>query len=372
MKNFVHYINVNHKNLKRLSRNLSIAEERLEELRRGHNLPSYTELRQMAKVTHLPVSFLLKEHTQKDGMSILFRRQIGSVPENIIESFNYFLENVIALNPAKDRVENLHERLPAVENTFLNAEKLAYIFRQEYFGGNFNDPLTNLPTILANKLNFIVKVFELGKSADGASAIVDGYTFILISPRFEARMLFTLAHELAHIINHHRDGDFILFDNPYNLNPKADAQKNESFANAFASALLLPEKGMGKVIEKVRALLQLDKTLFISDIEILYLARFYGVSFDVASFRCEMLGLLPPGGAYALSARIKEAHGSAEKRADELNIAPREPLHFPDAPNFILERALELIMAEEYSSGKIAEMLSMPVQSIFQYNSHIG
>ena len=373
MKNFVFYIRNASSSLAQFSKKTGIDENRLKLLSREKDSPSYAELSTIAQVLKLPVSLLLKDYQESDNLNVLFRKQFGSAPDDIvISNFNFYVENILRLDPDSSRVEKIREKINPVENTYNNAEALAFYFRQVYFDGNHLEPLTNLPEILSNNLGFIVKVHELGKKADGASASIKKLIFLIISPRFEGRMLFTLAHELAHILNHYENGDFVYFDEQSLLRSVNDKVKEESFANAFASCLLLPEKGLGKLINKVRESFQIASEASLSDIEILYISRFYSVSFDVAANRCEALNLIPIGGAFSLSSQIKNDFGSPEKRADDLGIPPRETINFPLAPNFVLDRAINLIENEEYSIGKISEMLLMPVNEILKYHSQIG
>jgi Zn-dependent peptidase ImmA (M78 family) len=373
MKNLSHYISNSNLNLSQLSQKTGISEERLNNLRADKSKATYAELRSISQVFDLPISHLLQDHQEKSKYEVLFRKQLGSTADDIvINNFNYFVDNVFKINPDVSKVEKFRESIAQTENTFGNAEKLAFLFREIYFDNNHFDPLLDLPQLLSNRLNFIVKVKELGKKTDGASASINGLIFLLISPRFEPRMLFTLAHELAHILNHHYEGDFVFFDNEISLRPKDDKNKIEGFANAFASALLLPQEGVAKMIQKIREVYQIKPESGLSDIEILHLSRFYGVSFDVAAYRCELLKLIPSGGAYSLSQKIKEDFVSAEKRADLIGVPARASIFFPSIPNFILDQAIRLIEDGKFSIGKIAEMLSISINAITEYHSKIG
>lgn len=373
MKNLSHYINNASIGLTQLAKKAGISKERLTAFIEGKDNPSYSELRSISDALNLPVSFLLTEHKEANAYEVLFRKQYGAAADaSVVSNFDFFVNNVLELEPDHSKVEKISALVKHVENTHLNADALASFFREVYFEGNHFEPITSLPEILSNDLNFIVKVKELGPNADGASASINNFVFLIVSPRFEGRMLFTLAHELAHVLNHHEQGDYVYFDKKINLRPKDDKFKLEGFANAFASCLLLPEKGMAKMINKVREKFQIQADAMLSDIEILYLARFYGVSFDVAALRCESLKLIPTGGAFSLSQKIKEDFDSPEKRADVLNIPAREPLYFPSAPDFVLDRAIELIESEKYSIGKIAELLLIPVNAILDHHSKIG
>lgn len=372
MKNLSHYISNSPIDQKLIAKKSGISINRFNELVEGRADATYNELSAISAVLNLPISFLLKDYKQENQYEVLFRKQYGSAADaTVVSNFDFFVNNILELQPDSSKVEKISAIVKHVENTFINAAALASFFRDVYFDGNHFDPLTNLPELLSNKLNFIIKVKELGTNADGASASIKDFVFLIVSPRFEGRMLFTLAHELGHVLNHHEQGDYVYFDKKISLRPRDDKFKVEGFANAFASCLLLPDKGVAKVIQKVREAFQIDSQARLSDIEILHLSRFYGVSFDVAAFRCESLNLIPAGGAYSLSQKIKEDFGSAEKRANALGIAAREPIFFPAAPNFVLDKAVSLIEEGKYSIGKIADLLSVPVNTILDHHSKI-
>lgn len=373
MKNLSHYLKNSSVGLTQIALKSGLPESRLKAISDENTLPSYSELRAISDTLNLPSSFLLSDYIQESNFKTLFRKQLGSTTdEKVINSFNFYIDNIIALKPDILKVEDIRSKINPLPNTHENAKILAYSFRQAYFDDNHFDPLINLPSLLSNKLGFVVKVIELGKNADGASAIINNLVFLILSQRFSGRMLFTLAHELAHILNHHEKGDFIYVDKKINLTRSEDKNKIEGFANAFASCLLLPEIGVGKMLNKIREINQISFDAPLSDVEILFIARFYGVSFDVAAFRCETLGLLPIGGSYSLSQQLRTDFGSAEKRADQLGIPLREEVNFPGAPDFILDKALDLIEKEEYSIGKIADMLSISVNTLLEHHTKIG
>ena len=232
---------------------------------------------------------------------------------------------------------------------------------------DFVSPLLNLPEIISSELKFILFVIDLGKDIDGASAIINQVPFIFISPRFAPRMLFTLAHELCHILAHHNEtNDFATIDEQINAITR-NRDKDESFANAFASELLLPEEGVGITLKKIREHLSITGSL--GDIEILYLSRIYGVSFEVAAKRCEDMDLLPRGGAASIYEALKANHGSPEKRAEELNISERPEIPFPKISPALIQTAMTKVRNGEMSLGRASEILSIPITDILTYNS---
>jgi Zn-dependent peptidase ImmA (M78 family) len=87
---------------------------------------------------------------------------------------------------------------------------LADEFRLKFLSNRLNDPLVNLPEIL-DSAGVILGRLETSKF-EGASVVAQGHPFIFVSARFSGRMLFTLAHELGHLITHHNDASYAIFD----------------------------------------------------------------------------------------------------------------------------------------------------------------
>jgi Zn-dependent peptidase ImmA (M78 family) len=179
-------------------------------------------------------------------------------------------------------------------------------------------------------------------------------------------MLFTLAHELGHLLAHHnRQENFARFDKNV-LAQNNNKFKEEAFSNAFSSSLLLPREGIGITLKIIRKHFENEGDL--GDVEILYLSRIYGVSFEVAAKRCEDLGLLPKGGAISLYNEIKQNHESPEKRAIELNLPDRPKVEFPKVSANLIFSAIKKINAGEVSLGKASEILSIPMADILKHH----
>ncbi len=101
----------------------------------------------------------------------------------------------------------------------------------------------------------------------------------------------------------------------------------------------------------------------LGDIELLYLARIFGVSFLAAARRCEDLSLLPRGGAASLNEALLKNFGSAEKRADQLKLPPRPKIEFHPVPQALLASAVDRIRAGELSIGGVEH--SRPIHRRF-------
>ncbi|GGD91306.1 hypothetical protein GCM10011515_08700 [Tsuneonella deserti] len=137
--------------------------------------------------------------------------------------------------------------------------------------------------------------------------------------------------------------------------------------DAFASCLLLPDRGVAKALRMFKAHYNVQVPA-ISDFEILLLARFFGVSFDVAARRCEDLELIPRGAGFALSGRLKKEYGSAEKRADQLGVPPRAPIALPALSRQLSASVSQALEGGNVSIGWITDRLGLSIAEVLAAN----
>jgi len=255
-------------------------------------------------------------------------------------------------------------------STYLDAEKNAATFRRLFFEDDQVSPLFRLPQVAAHRMNVLLFTVK-ARAFDGASALIAGVPFVFVAERFPSRMLFTLAHEIAHLLSHHgNSGDFACVDKTTSDDSEFRASRRieEQFAHAFASCLLMPAAGVGIALKKIREVHQI-KGRSLGDVEVLFLSRIYGVSFAAAAKRCEDLRLLPRGGARSLDEHLKKEFGSAEKRAAALNLPEGPPIDFPPIPERLLAAAIEKIRSGEISVGRASALLGLSVSELFAVNA---
>jgi hypothetical protein len=108
----------------------------------------------------------------------------------------------------------------------------------------------------------------------------------------------------------------------------------------------------------------------LGDIEIAWLAHLFHVSFEVAARRCESLGLIPPRGARAFYQQLVKDYKNPENRARALGIPARPELYFETSPA-LMRIAVEKVQSGSISIGRVAELLNVPVTSIFVANAEI-
>ena len=328
---------------------------------------SVAELRSIATALRIPLgSFAagVQSSHRRDDIRLLFR-QTGRSAKELDPTREYvssFVISALEILPSRDSVPAWMADLIPSEETFEEADDLAHAVRKRLYPDNMIEPISDLAGILGSQGEIIVsKLYQ--SRFEGVSLIAGNTPFIFISPRFPGRMLFTLAHELGHILAHHRHQNEAIFEKASDIGGSKQ-RKREAFVDAFASLLLMPAQGVGRMLHRVRSQLGIDSAN-IGDIEILLLARFFGVSFDVAARRCEVLELLPPGGAISLTAEIKNKFGSPEKRAESAGLPPRVDILIPKLSSNLMQHILQELGEGRISIGWVSDRFGVSISEIF-------
>lgn len=353
----------------RLTAQTGISAERLEELRQSAQ-PSLDELRRIAGFFRVELRDLLPAHPRFQSFGLLFRSGGNPIDEITSSALSRRIGYSIELlsTPGGADFSWLGKFRKGI-GSYSDAENNAELFRTLFVGDNQVGPLLNLPDIAVNKMGILLFVVPSSRF-EGASAYVEGAPFIFLADRFGPRMLFTLAHEMGHVVGHHGNStrDFAIVDADTERRPQLHKNAAEFYAHAFASCLLLPRRGIGIALRKIRQLHQ-EPNKELGDLEILLLSRIYGVSFYVAAKRCEDLSLLPRGGAASLNQALDEKYGSPEKRATAAHLPPRPEVLFPRLPSRLLNAAVEKIRTGEISIGKASSILGLSIADLMTVNA---
>lgn len=368
MLNLIYHINNSGLSLDSLAKKSGVTPDRINAFVEGSFEPTMSDIRKLSKALKLSIDFLVSDNSKYQDVNVLFRQAIKKDSEkDKADKISYIVGNAFALLKNYQVNSKLFSEFPDVENTYENARLIASKFRQIFYKGDFYSPLLNLPKLVSEELNCILFVTDLGYNVDGASAIINSIPFIFIAPRFEPRMLFTLAHELGHILAHHKNENFATIDVEIS-SFKSNNVGDEPFANWFASELLLPEEGLASTLKKVRAHFNISGP--IGDVEIIIASRIYGVSFEVVALRCEALKLLPKGGAISLYEELIKKHQSPEKRGAELNLRERPKIEFPRVSSTLINSAINKINSGDISLGRASELLSLSMSQVVTFNSN--
>ncbi|WP_334004355.1 XRE family transcriptional regulator [Burkholderia gladioli] len=334
---------------------------------------SLGEMRRIAKALRVPISAVIEEATA-DPIKLLFRQTIGQRALDLLSSVEILAAQIQdALSIARSFPADTEwlEAFRGMHASLDSAELFAVLFRSRFAGLGDTEPFLTLPSVVESLKVHVL--YARDASVEGVSAIVEGYAFIILGARtFKPRMFFTIAHELGHLVAHHshRDTGYVTLDRERDVGniEHAPRRAEEQFADAFASSLLLPRHGVLQALSTIRENFGASGPL--GDVEVLSLARFYGVSFEVAARRCEQLDLLPPHGAHALYQKLVDAFGNPERRAGSLGLAAREDSEISTSQS-LLEAAGRRIRAGTLSLGRAAELLNVPASTLFAVNASI-
>jgi Zn-dependent peptidase ImmA (M78 family) len=224
------------------------------------------------------------------------------------------------------------------------AERLADLIRTRLDLGP-GLPATSLRELLEERLAVKTFVLRVGGALSGASIYHEraGGCALVIAKTIP-HMLFTLAHELAHLLVHREtpivDQDF------------STRTPKEKFANAFAAALLLPRSGVQEVFSSVYR-----SRSDLTDLDIIHMARHFGVSFEAILRRLQNLRLIARGGARTLLDAYKGSGTGPVRRAAEAGLRPQRSSWWDPLPERYVFLALRAYRRQEISLGRLAEFL---------------
>lgn len=359
--------------IEEIAKRAGIARIRVQEILAGSDA-TVVELRDLAGALGLSVSDFLPRGDLQSEVSRPFQRSMARRRGRkgsgaLIESFSTLVSHAFELLPERNSAPDWTEALKGPAEGYEDAERLATRFRQLFFERNDLAPMPTLPEIAVGRLEILLYLVDSGEF-EGASAFIREYPFAFVARRqFRPKMLFTLAHEIGHLIADHGEQEFATVDRPSDVEQiKASKDPEEAFADAFASCLLLPRAGVQEALHDFSERPSVSEDAA-AEIETLYLARLFDVSFRAAAKRCEDLGLLPAGGAAALYDRIRRRHRSPEQYADELGLPARAEVEFPALPPLLLRDAVDAIRSGRISVGRASSILNLSIADILRIHT---
>jgi Zn-dependent peptidase ImmA (M78 family) len=137
---------------------------------------------------------------------------------------------------------------------------------------------------IPEKLGYTMYDFAVNEDNEHVSgAVLYDKKQILLNPKENARRrIFTLAHEIGHIVLEHRAGNDRMVDTRSDLVFPLKRTK-EYEANEFAGELLMPEEEFRKEWNEKKGLSLTDR--------VGHMTKEFGVSFSAVTVRLEVLGL---------------------------------------------------------------------------------
>lgn len=332
------------------------------------------EMRGIAKALQIPLTSLLERGSETaEPIKMLFRQTLEQREAVEVASHVDILSTQVrdALSIARGLPSNLAwlSLFNGMEPAPANASAFADLFRQKFGGIDDLEPFPDLAQVLASM--GVLLLFSRDPAIEGVSAIVEGHAIVIIGPRtFKPRMLFTIAHELGHLVAHHdqQAQGYAHLDREADWS-RSPRRNEEKFADAFASALLLPKHGVLSALKVVREHLGISEQP-LGAAEIAWIAHLFHVSFEVAARRFETFDLLPASGARAFYQRLQDDFKNPEKFATSVGVPARQELVIETTP-VLMQSAASKVRDGKLSLGKAAELLNVPVSAIVAANSEI-
>lgn len=221
-------------------------------------------------------------------------------------------------------------------------------------------PLPNLAEAIEDSLGVDVMVESLGDAGAplGASITDADFPFIMINAdQPTPRALFSLAHELGHVLS--RDGYALRIDNHFRA-----PNDSERAANAFAASLLMPESDLRRIVaQHGRTAESLARML--SD---------FGVSYESLVYRLHNLRLINANGRDQLKsvgwAGLVSAISDAGVSKALLSARGTRPARRP--PILLARRCLRGALDGTVSAAPLARLFNADVDEIIDRIDSIG
>jgi len=356
-----------------ICKQLRISRPILSEIENGQRSPTVEQLIKLGELLgSRPYTYFLEVPTDsspKINLQPLYRlaaapvkRQtieqnavkLGETVEEFEKRVRFFL-SVLEMSGAKlsqewheirDACRNAGKKYPSGEdNRNLHARQLASNLRFR-LGYGEKAPAFDLQTRL-EEIGIVTFLLDRDGQFHGAAYVYDApdpsqkYAFIAVGISRIPRMRFTLAHELAHILNHKTDAHL-----DRTLSDKTNLR--ETFANAFAGEFLMPESGIREWWQNTSdAKDTFDRAL--------RLAAHFGVTVDAVVVRLQALGLVEQGTRDKLKIHRKEQRQDSA-RTTRAEFQRREEYR-RELPLLYEAMCSELFRREEITQGKLAELL---------------
>lgn len=217
-----------------------------------------------------------------------------------------------------------------------------------------DNPLLDLAQAIEDKLGVDVMIESLGPvNAPLAAAITDSdFSFILINAdQRSSRALFSLAHELGHVLHH--DGNTQM---QIDHHLRAEHDRSERAANAFAANLLMPESSVRSAVADHDHIVGALYPMLVS----------FGVSYETLIYRLHNLQIINANGRdsllnYGWSGLRESANGNFDALLRNRWAHPgRRP------PSLLTQRCLTGALGGTVGAAPLARLLNADIEDVIR------
>jgi Zn-dependent peptidase ImmA (M78 family)/DNA-binding XRE family transcriptional regulator len=328
-----------------------IVKSSISDFEKGKREPSLSQLDSLANLYHKPVSFFFLDEEDFTHPKMLWREKPSKESDriNFEEKFYKLCKQYLNLetwskNIKKDSFKQLKAITKQFPQNYEQVEVMASEVSQLLRIGD--KPGKKLFIVLEEE--FSVKIFH-GKFDGSAVSYYDnivGPAVMLNNSNKQWRRNFDLAHELFHLIT---------WDCRFKEDTSIEANKEEQFANIFATELLMPSNSIKKSVEE-----ELPKDRKISIYFIDTLARQYEVSYEALLWRIKKLykiGFMDKNYISKMSETVEKSHVNRES-----NNPSTLPKRYESLAMECLRRGeISLSQCARYLEKNISEVMKLDI-----------
>lgn len=337
---------------KRLAKKTGLEPQRVDELF-GGAAPTTIELRAIAAFLHLPVDALVRPVESAVQSDYRYRKSSGKSPltaDARVQEITALLSRRKLTPLASDQwlvSANLQNRR--------SIEIAAEVIRNRICDpGERLDPLPDLVDRV-DRVGLAYSIMLHDLDVEGASTRLHDCGLMVVAARtHKPRMLFTLAHELAHLVlGHTKQGKWILDKNTVEAFDSKDEE--ERLCNSLASALLQPAEAVARFLGLVRDQFGIGPGVLTAT-EVFLVARYFCTSFFAAATRLEHLDIAPAGSAHSFEKAIRGDYKSLEAYAGRLGLPEPTPIKIPVLSPSLRESISSAVERGDISIGRVSDI----------------
>lgn len=232
---------------KQLAEELGIEPSAVSNLESGKRAVKASELAAIAHLLGVSPMAILEPNSLLARLPVSARSNDSSFDTAVRQRLIALAELHSILNDSGISLAGTYPTPPALEQSewLYKAKSLAKWARQQIEFDVSRDVFENLAAEITAKLGIDVLVESESESSVMGAAITDPeFLFLYVnSAQKRSRALFTLAHELGHVLA--GDGSSLRVDGDL-----AGREPHERFANAFAAEFLMPEEQIQETLDK--------------------------------------------------------------------------------------------------------------------------
>lgn len=342
-----------------VARRLKISRPRYSDIERGQIGISVEKLYRFADFYQRPIIYFLAQNEPVSSPFGVLFRAVKDQPEThkTVAKFETLCNNLKFVYELMDEESSLLRQ--DVIYPIGNADYLVVKYAKEERGrlGLGENPVWNLREVLEEKRDIKVFFLALPETVSGMFVYQKdiGGCILVNASHSSGRQLFSLAHEYAHHLFHREKEGYTA----YLSEESVVKTTRELQANKFAAEFLMPKDGIREMF-KLRV-----KEQEATAQDIIYIADYFGVSFQALVYRLNNIRLIK---GELRDHLLDETKVKAVRQASN----QPEPEHrYSELPRRYLNLCLAAYVRGKVTTARLADLLDVPLYRAMDIGKHI-